>query len=67
LAKLAIVQVIDFVKNERCFFTLTFFHENKIAEWINNAFGACHSHVLPKVLHFVKLSFWSSYSKLERQ
>jgi len=33
----------------------------------NHAFGACDSHVQLKVLHFVKLSFWSNYSKLEGQ
>jgi hypothetical protein len=40
-------------------------HEKKITESINYAFGTCHPYVKPKVFHFAKLSFWSSYSKLE--
>jgi hypothetical protein len=42
-------------------------YENKIMKLINHAFGACHLHVQPKILHFVELSFWSNFSKLERQ
>ncbi len=30
------------------------FHENKIMESINHAFGAYHSHVQPKDFHFAK-------------
>jgi hypothetical protein len=28
------------------------FHEKRIAKRINNAFGACHSHVLPTLQNF---------------
>jgi hypothetical protein len=39
----------------------------KITKSINHTFRACHLHVQPKILHFVELSFWNSYSKLERK
>jgi hypothetical protein len=42
-------------------------YEKKFMKSINHAFGACHLHVQTKVLHFVELSFWNMYSKLERQ
>jgi len=38
-------------------------HENKITKLIYHAIY----HVQPKVLHFAKLSFWSSYSEFEQQ
>jgi hypothetical protein len=41
-------------------------HEKKITKLIYHAIGACHSHAQPKVIHFAKLSFWSSYSKFEQ-
>ncbi len=61
-----VVQVIGFVEDECCFFYVDL-DENKIIELNNHAIGACHSHVQPKVLHFAKISFWSSYSKLKGQ
>jgi hypothetical protein len=50
--------------------TLLFYvdlYEKKITKSINHTFGACHLHAQSKILHFVELSFWNNYSKLERQ
>jgi len=66
LVELAIVQEIGSIENKQCFFNVDL-HDNKIMGSINHAFEACHSHVQLKVLHFVKLSFWNNYSKLEGQ
>jgi hypothetical protein len=66
LVELAIVQIIRFCWRWTLFFYVEL-HENKIMKLINHAFGTCHSYVKPKILHFAKLSFWSSYSKLKGQ
>ncbi len=66
LVELAIVKVIGFIEDEHYFSTLTFI-KTKLWNRLTMHFGACHLHVQTKVLHFVELSFSSSYSKLERQ